>query len=353
MATMKHTSSKNSSYQSTLNYLEFESDKHGKLLEDKNGFYIRRQGVLMDTMNTTLDTWSIDCINTNKKYNKNQKMNDIKQHQYIISFDPKDDLTPQQAMQIGKKLAETFFPGHECLLAVHPDGRNHSENIHVHIVINSVRAYAEEQNRKWQERKADYLAGCKHRSTAKFTHRFKEYIMNKCKELGLNQIDLLNHSKEKITENEYWIKKNHKEKDILTKDKLREILISVSFKSSDLNDYKIKLELSGIKVSSSRNKTVFHFEGKKFRTRSLGSNYDLDIISKNFILEKYLETQKSFQKIIDAANNVDNSLSIKPKEWKNNNLVPAKQKLINRKTMGNQYQALNRNTNKALSDKNK
>ena len=36
---------------------------------------------------------------------------------------------------------EKFLLGHQAILAVHPDGHNGTGNVHVHIVINSVRKY--------------------------------------------------------------------------------------------------------------------------------------------------------------------------------------------------------------------
>ncbi len=64
---------------------------------------------------------------------------------YIISFDPKDRdetwLSGEQAQKLGVEYARENFPGHQALVCTHTDGHNGSGNIHVHIVINSVRKY--------------------------------------------------------------------------------------------------------------------------------------------------------------------------------------------------------------------
>src|SRR5699024_4253566 len=52
----------------------------------------------------------------------------------IQSFNPGDDVTPKQANDIGRSLAEQFAPGHEVAIYTHTD-QNH---IHNHICINSV-----------------------------------------------------------------------------------------------------------------------------------------------------------------------------------------------------------------------
>ena len=79
----------------------------------------------------------------NLRYEKNQRREDVKSHHYIISFDPRDGpdngLTVDRAQALGEQFCKEHFPGHQALVCTHPDGHNHSGNIHVHIVINSLR----------------------------------------------------------------------------------------------------------------------------------------------------------------------------------------------------------------------
>ena len=57
------------------------------------------------------------------------------------------------------------------------------------------------------DRPADTRAGCKHRCTNAAMEYFKSEVMEMCHWEGLYQIDLLNGSKERITEREYWAAK--------------------------------------------------------------------------------------------------------------------------------------------------
>ncbi len=57
------------------------------------------------------------------------------------------------------------------------------------------------------DRPADTLEGCKHRCTNAAMEYFKSEVMEMCHREGLYQIDLLNGSKERITEREYWAAK--------------------------------------------------------------------------------------------------------------------------------------------------
>ena len=83
---------------------------------------------------------------------------------------------------------------------------NHSGNIHVHIVINSLRI-EEVPFLPYMDRPADTKAGCKHRCTDAALRYFKSEVMEMCHREGLYQIDLLNGSKNRVTDREYWAQK--------------------------------------------------------------------------------------------------------------------------------------------------
>ena len=76
----------------------------------------------------------------------------------------------------------------------------------MHIVINSLRIY-EVPLLPYMDRPADTREGCKHRCTNTAMEYFKSEVMEMCHREGLYQIDLLNGSKERITEREYWAAK--------------------------------------------------------------------------------------------------------------------------------------------------
>ena len=59
--------------------------------------------------------------------------NNIRFYQYVQSFSPKDDITPEQAHDIGMQFVKEFFPKHEVLVATHLDNGQY----HNHFVINA------------------------------------------------------------------------------------------------------------------------------------------------------------------------------------------------------------------------
>ena len=211
MATFKHISSKNADYGAAEAYLTFEHDEFTmKPTLDENGRLIPREDYRISSLNCGGEDFAVACMRANLRYEKNQKREDVKSHHYIISFDPRDGtdngLTTDRAQELGEQFCKAHFPGHQALICTHPDGHNHSGNIHVHIVINSLRIY-EVPLLPYMDRPADTREGCKHRCTNAAMEYFKSEVMEMCHREGLYQIDLLSGSKERITEREYWAAK--------------------------------------------------------------------------------------------------------------------------------------------------
>ena len=211
MATLKHINSKNADYGAAEQYLLFEHDEFTmKPVLDETGRLIPREDYRLSTLNCGGEDFAVACMRANLRYGKNQRREDVKSHHYIISFDPRDGpdngLTVDRAQALGEQFCKEHFPGHQALVCTHPDGHNHSGNIHVHIVINSLRI-EEVPFLPYMDRPADTKAGCKHRCTDAALRYFKSEVMEMCHREGLYQIDLLNGSKERITEREYWAAK--------------------------------------------------------------------------------------------------------------------------------------------------
>ena len=173
---------------------------------DENGRLIPREDYRLSTLNCGGEDFAVACMRSNLRYEKNQRREDVKSHHYIISFDPRDGpdngLTVDRAQALGEQFCKEHFPGHQALVCTHPDGHNHSGNIHVHIVINSLRI-EEVPFLPYMDRPADTKAGCKHRCTDAALRYFKSEVMEMCHREGLYQIDLLNGSKNRVTDREY------------------------------------------------------------------------------------------------------------------------------------------------------
>ena len=304
MATLKHISSKNSDYSAIEAYLVYQHDAFtGKQLLDEHGKPKLRESYLLDTLECGDFSFATACLLANRKHGKNTQHGDIKSHQYIISFDPRDaadnGLTMEKAQALGLKFCEENFPGHPAIVCTHPDGHNHSGNIHVHIVIGSIRT-REVERKPYMQKPRDWREGMKHSSTAQTMRHLRVEVMELCEGAGLYQIDLLNGSKERVSEAEYWARRRGQQKLDLAnavlaaagqqprqkkfetvKDILRRQISSVLYRATSFEDFSDSLmQQYGIAVKESRGQLSYLPAGRtKFiRAKHLGDNYDRDSV---------------------------------------------------------------------------
>ena len=300
MATLKHIASKNSDYTAIEAYLIYQHDEFtGKQLLDEQGRPMLRESYILDTLECGDYSFATACLLANRKYSKNNHPDDIKSHQYILSFDPRDaadnGLTMERAQALGLNFCKENFPGHPAIVCTHPDGHNHSRNIHVHIVIGSVRT-REVERKPYMQKPRDWREGMKHSSTAQTMRHSRVEVMELCEGAGLYQIDLLNGSKERVSEAEYWarrrgqLKLDHEnaaltatgqqprqKKFETAKDTLRKQISSVLYRATSFEDFSDRLlQQYGIAVKESRGCLSYLPAGRtKFiRAKHLGDKFD-------------------------------------------------------------------------------
>ena len=299
MATFKHISSKNADYGAAEAYLTFEHDEFTmKPTLDENGRLIPREDYRISSLNCGGEDFAVACMRANLRYEKNQKREDVKSHHYIISFDPRDGtdngLTVDRAQELGEQFCKEHFPGHQALVCTHPDGHNHSGNIHVHIVINSLRIY-EVPLLPYMDRPADTREGCKHRCTNAAMEYFKSEVMEMCHREGLYQIDLLNGSKNRVTDREYWAQKKgqaaldkqnapmiaggitpRQTKFETNKEKLRQTIRAALSAAASFEDFSSLLLREGVTVKESRGRLSYLTPDrtKPITARKLGDDFD-------------------------------------------------------------------------------
>ena len=299
MATLKHINSKNADYGAAEQYLLFEHDEFTmKPVLDETGRLIPREDYRLSTLNCGGEDFAVACMRANLRYEKNQRREDVKSHHYIISFDPRDGpdngLTVDRAQELGEKFCAEHFPGHQALVCTHPDGHNHSGNIHVHIVINSLRIY-EVPLLPYMDRPADTREGCKHRCTNAAMEYFKSEVMEMCHREGLYQIDLLNGSKNRVTDREYWAQKKgqaaldkqnapmiaggitpRQTKFETNKEKLRQTIGQALATAASFDEFSSLLLREGVTVKESRGRLSYLTPDrtKPITARKLGDDFD-------------------------------------------------------------------------------
>ena len=339
MAVIKHIASKNADYGESERYLIFQHNEYTqKPVLDENGHMILRDEYYLDGLNCDPFTFASECQELNSYYHKNQNFNEIKSHHYIISFDPKDrdecGLTGERAQQLGLTFAKKNFPGHQTLICTHTDGHNESGNIHIHIVINSIRKY-DVPEEPFMEYACESKAGYKHHLSTAYLAHLKQEVMDMCQKEGLHQVDLLTPAERKITEKEYWAQRRGQEKLDKLNQKMREDGITpketkyqtekqflrdaidnaAGIAKSPEEFSKILEEKYRIIFKISRGRySYLHPDRKKYVTgRNLGTRYEED-----FLMKTFMENTKSLSKkeenvqeqaVSDTATNLQQALS--------------------------------------------
>ena len=268
----------------------------------------------------------------------------MKTHHYIISFDPKDavenGLTMERAQALGLQFCKDNFPGHPAIVCTHPDGHNHSGNIHVHIVIGSIRT-REVERKPYMQKPRDWLEGTKHSSTAQTMRHLRVAVMEMCQDAKLYQIDLLS-SKKRVSEREYWMKRRSQMKldrenaallaagqqptqtEFETaKETLRKQISDVLDNAASFEDFSDRLlQQYGITVKKSRGRLSYLPAGRKkfIRAKHLGDNYDKEAVLATLTANaehktKVQSKQDTIGKLIDIQSRMTEDKGIGYKRW--------------------------------------
>lgn len=317
MAILKHIANKSADYGKVIDYMLFQHDDFTKkeLLDDK-GRKMLREEYYIDGINCEAMLFDEECEMVNEQYHKNKRYDEIKSHHYILSFDPNDKedhaLTGEKAQALGLEFARNNFPGHQALVCTHTDGHNGSGNIHVHIIINSVRKLDVEKQ-DFMERECDSRAGFKHHLTNNYLRHLQQSVMDICQRENLYQVNLLSPAADKISEKEYWVNRQGQDKlnelnkqieaDGLTpsktvfqtqKQSLREAIAEIASAATSLTDFQSGLlENYNISLIHKRGRFSYHLPDreKNISERALGAHY-----GKDYLLQQFDKNTKDLEK---------------------------------------------------------
>ena len=147
----------------------------------------------------------------------------------------------------------------------------------------------------YMDRPADTKAGCKHRCTDAALRYFKSEVMEMCHREGLYQIDLLNGSKNRVTDREYWAQKKgqaaldkqnapmiaggitpRQTKFETNKEKLRQTIRAALSAAASFEDFSSLLLREGVTVKESRGRLSYLTPDrtKPITARKLGDDFD-------------------------------------------------------------------------------
>ena len=244
MAVLVMSSSKNSCYGDAQRYLQY---KHKEDLEhNRYQAVLDEYGLLQERSNYGLcyingygeekgpDDWAGNCIDTNLKFGKNQSHNDRKQIIFVISHPESDTplLTKEALLEEGKAFVRDNLQGYDALIAAHLD----TDNYHIHISINSVRA-VERPEQPWMMKDkygcvlhSETAAGCKHQNSPEFRRHCQEWLLDYTRSHCLTLED--NNRVEDQRKRERYAAKN---------DKLRQTILDTASRSRSMEELQKKL----------------------------------------------------------------------------------------------------------------
>ena len=231
--------------------------------------------------------WDKDMENTKEYYDKTDKR---QYYQVIQSFENEPDNPNYNADEVhnaGNELAKEFYEkGYEVVVVTHDD----TDNLHNHIIINSVNA---ETGEKLNLSKKDINE----------MHEKNDEI---CKEHGLRTLD---ESKEIKTErekeqgiqpesrktDEKWIAERGQSFKENMRNNLQDIFQRDDIKTEE--EYRQALEEKGIKISRETKKTLTYEDeyGNKARANKLG-DFDRENINNLYERNIELEREKDFER---------------------------------------------------------
>ena len=188
----------------------------------------------------------------------------------------------------------------------------------------------------------DWREGMKHSSTAQTMRHLRVEVMELCEGAGLYQIDLLNGSKERVSEAEYWARSRgqlkldrenaallaagqhpRQKKFETVKGTLREQIASVLYFATSFEDFSDRLlQQYGITVKESRGQLSYLPSGRtKFiRARSIGDKFEKELVLTT--LKENAERKRTIQskpdrigKLVDIQAKLKQGMGIGYKRW--------------------------------------
>lgn len=263
-------------------------------------------GLYTGSCNCRCETALQEMINTKKQYGKGPipgtkgYEKDRLAYHLIISWSPKEHVSPELAMEIAGKFCEKELSDYEVVYSAHTD----TEHMHAHIIFNSV----------------NFRSGCKYRYNKNdWELKLQPLVDQLCKEQGLHELEedtgktfleyaterkRTGHNKklpDKVTGSDKSSKDkkthgNHKYKreeseEYSVSDYLRDEIDRLIMSSSNFEEFEQLMRDDGyeIKYGNSEKYGVYmairNSEMQRFRrTQTLGENYTLSMIKKRIEL---------------------------------------------------------------------
>ena len=199
---------------------------------------------------------------TAQLFHKAQKYNSRKYYHFKHSFDPKDNISPEEAHRLTEELAQQAFPDNEYIIATHTD----KHHVHCHIIVNSV----------------SFVNGkMLHYSNSDYA-KLKDLSNEIAAKYGYSTLDFRKPSADRIkSEERRVILKGG----ISWKEELREVIAEAVKLCNNMDEFEKHLSKYGVAIARNTAKTIsfLHPNKKKpIRGNKLGKAYTKEAIVYEF-----------------------------------------------------------------------
>lgn len=234
-------------YGSPKNLIEY-------ILDENN--YGEKVGIA-SSINCNVETALMEFKDIQKKYE--MQGNRVAYH-IIQSFSPKDDITPEQANEIGKKLCEELYPNFQCVISTHID----KGHIHNHIAVNAINL----DGRKLEDRLSNSKEGLYALSDTsdRIAAEYGCFIMPRKTYLNLKNKDYYYQYKEQSF-----------------KEKIKDDIDSLIPKCTSLEEFLDELSILGYEIKRGKNLAVRTLGMERFaRLSTIDKNYSMQSLYNYF-----------------------------------------------------------------------
>lgn len=213
------------------------------------------------------------------------------------SFSPDDDITPEQALQLGIEFAQKVTGGkYEFVIATHID----KDHIHNHIIFNSV----------------DYVNHRKYHSDNKDKYRIRDINDEICKANDLSVLPKYDGKRKKKYEN------IHKKEKISWQNKLKNAIDYAIRNSETFEDLLFALEMEGYEIKRGKHISFRAAGQERFtRAKSIGDHYSEEAIRER-IANKDKEVISEIEQNEEKTSDVKQNSSEKENRAENTNQEP-------------------------------
>ena len=172
---------------------------------------------------------------TAQLFHKAQRYDSRKYYHFKHSFDPKDNISPEEAHRLTEELAQQAFPDNEYIIATHTD----KHHVHCHIIVNSV----------------SFVNGkMLHYSNSDYA-KMKDLSNEIAAKYGYSTLDFRKPSADRI--------KSEERRVILKggtswKEELREVIAEALKLCNNMDEFEMHLSKYGVKIARNTAKTTQH-----------------------------------------------------------------------------------------------